>query len=69
MAKALRLRLNELRRVSQMEDLLYITGKWEALKEDRAGQWSGRLTKNWRIIAAPEDRTISVCIIEIVDYH
>lgn len=36
-AKALRLRLDELRRVTELGDLLFIAGKWEELKGDRVG--------------------------------
>lgn len=69
-AKALKLRLDELRRVDELDDLLFIAGKWESLKADRAGQWSGRLTGNWRIIIEPVGATITVVLVrEIVDYH
>ncbi|BCN54850.1 type II toxin-antitoxin system RelE/ParE family toxin [Prescottella equi] len=69
MAKTLRLRLDELRRAEEMGDLLFFAGKWEELKGDRAGQWSGRLTANWRLIVRPEDGTITVLVVEITDYH
>lgn len=69
MAKALKLRLDDLRRAAEMSDLLYFAGRWEELTGDRAGQWSGRLTANWRIIAQPDDGSITVSIMEIVDYH
>lgn len=69
-AKALRLRLDELRRVAEMGDLLFLAGKWEELHGDRAGQWSGRLTANWRLIVHPDGDVITVVIVrEIVDYH
>lgn len=69
-AKALKLRLDELRRVSELGDLLFIAGKWEELKGDRAGQWSGRLTANWRLIVEPDGTIITVVLVrEIVDYH
>ena len=69
-AKALKLRLDELRRVSKLDDLFFIAGKWEELKGDRAGQWSGRLTANWRLIVEPEGTIIAVVLVrEIVDYH
>lgn len=68
-SKALRLRLNELRRAATMDDLLYFAGRWEELTGDRSGQWSGRLTANWRLIAQPDEGTITVLVVEIVDYH
>lgn len=68
-AKALRLRLDELRRAAEMGDLLFFSGRWEELVGDRAGQWSGRLTANWRLIVSPDDGTITVLVVEIIDYH
>lgn len=69
-AKKLKLRIAELRTATDMTDLLLMAGKWEELKGDRAGQWSGRLTANWRIIAQPDGPgQITVMVVEIVDYH
>jgi toxin HigB-1 len=69
-AKKLKLRLAELTYVDEMADLLEGPGRWEELKGDRAGQWSARLTANWRLIVEPEQRdVITVIIVEIVDYH
>lgn len=68
-AKSLRLRLLELRRASEPGDLLLGAGNWEELTQDRQGQWSARLTKNWRLIVEPEGNDVIVWIIEIVDYH
>lgn len=68
-AKSLRLRLMELRRASEMTDLLLGAGHWEELKQDRQGQWSARLTKNWRLIVKPEDNNVTVWVVEITDYH
>jgi proteic killer suppression protein len=45
-AKALKLRIAELRRVAEFADLLLGTGRWEQLTGDRSGQWSARLTAN-----------------------
>ncbi len=68
-AKTLQRRIKELEFVQTMEDLLHGTGKWEQLKADRAGQWSARLSANWRLIVAPDGDNIAVLIVEIVDYH
>jgi proteic killer suppression protein len=69
-AKKLKLRLAELTYVDEMADLLAGPGRWEELTGDRAGQWSARLTSNWRLIVQPEQRdVITVIIVEIVDYH
>lgn len=69
-AKKLQLRITELIRVEEMADLLVGTGKWEQLKGDRSGQWSARLTANWRLIVQPEEGDrVAVLVVEIVDYH
>lgn len=70
-AKALKLRITELVRVDAMSDLLLGTGRWEELRADRAGQWSARLTGNWRLIVEPDSEhdEVVVLIVEIVDYH
>lgn len=70
MAKALRLRIAELLRVEEMADLLLGTGRWEELTADRAGQWSARLTGNWRLIVEPDGTdSVVVLVVEITDYH
>lgn len=68
-AKTLQRRIKELEYVQAMDDLLRGTGKWEQLKADRAGQWSARLSANWRLIVEPDGDDASVLILEIVDYH
>ncbi|WP_193509050.1 type II toxin-antitoxin system RelE/ParE family toxin [Cryobacterium sp. BB736] len=69
-AKALKLRIAELRYATEMQDLLLGTGRWEQLSGDRSGQWSARLTGNWRLIVQPDERDAhTVIVIEIVDYH
>lgn len=69
-AKKLRLRIAELLYVEEMADLLEGPGRWEVLRADRAGQWSARLTGNWRLIVQPDqvDEAI-VLVVEIIDYH
>lgn len=68
-AKKLRLRLAELRRASELADLLLGAGNWEELKQDRQGQWSAHLTRNWRLIVEPDGNNVTVKVIEITDYH
>jgi len=80
-AKALRLRIKELHHVERMSDLLAGVGRWEELAGDRSGQWSARLTANWRLIVEPDDTNsvkvtvveesdeTTVTVIKIVDYH
>ncbi|MBS1674437.1 MAG: type II toxin-antitoxin system RelE/ParE family toxin [Actinobacteria bacterium] len=68
--KTLKLRIAELRRALQMDDLLLGTGRWEQMTGDRAGEWSARLTANWRLIVTPVDREIvTVLVLKIEDYH
>lgn len=70
LSKALKLRIAELRRAVEIDDLLLGTGRWEQLAGDRAGQWSARLTANWRLIVSLVDReVVTVLVVEIVDYH
>lgn len=69
-AKALMLRLSELRYAAEMADLWLGTGRWEELTGDRSGQWSARLSANWRLIVEPQaEDTAAVLVIEVADYH
>jgi proteic killer suppression protein len=69
-AKALKLRVAELQRVREFADLLAGTGRWESLTGDRSGQWSARLTANYRLIVEEERDGVAIAIIvEITDYH
>lgn len=69
-AKKLKLRMAELTYIEAMADLLGGPGRWEELKADRAGQWSARLTGNWRLIVQPEEGDeVTVLVVEIIDYH
>ena len=68
--KRLRLRIAELYNAESFDDLLQGTGRWETLSGDRVGQWSARLTANWRLIVTDEGGTpVVACVIEIIDYH
>ena len=69
-AKRLRLRIAELYNAESFDDLLQGTGRWECLSGDRIGQWSARLTTNWRLIVTDEGGTpVVACVIKIIDYH
>jgi toxin HigB-1 len=69
-AKALKLRVAELQRVREFPDLLVGTGRWEPLTADRAGQWSARLTANYRLIVEEEREGVAIAlVVEITDYH
>lgn len=69
-AKRLQLRIAELYNVDSFADLLLVTGRWEQLTADRAGQWSARLSRNWRLIVVDEGGSpVVACVVEITDYH
>jgi proteic killer suppression protein len=69
-AKALKLRVAELQRVRECADLLAGTGRWEPLTADRSGQWSARLTANYRLIVEEgRDGVAIALLVEITDYH
>jgi len=69
-AKKLKLRIAELTYVGEMRDLLEGSGRWKELKADRVGQWSARLTGNWRLIVQPDEGDgVTDLVVEIIDYH
>jgi toxin HigB-1 len=69
-AKALKPRVAELQRVREFPDLLVGTGRWEPLTADRSGQWSARLTANYRLIVGEERDGVAIAlVVEITDYH
>jgi proteic killer suppression protein len=59
----------ELRAAEAIDDLLAAPGRWERLAANRVGQWSGRVSANWRIIVEPVLDGNAVIVLEIVDYH
>lgn len=68
--KGLKLRITELCNVESFADLRRGTGRWEQLTGDRIGQWSARLSANWRLIVTDEGGTPVVArVIEVSDYH
>jgi proteic killer suppression protein len=69
-AKTLRRRIAELRAASTLDDLLLGVGKWERLHGDRAGQWSSRLSANWRLIVEQTaDDGTAARVVGLEDYH
>ena len=82
-AKKLRARLDDIDAAASMEDMRNLPAKWEELKNDRAGQFSARLTGGLRLIVKPSRhppplkpdggldwRAIDgVTVIEVVNYH
>lgn len=69
-AKKLELRIAQLRHVESFDDLRLGPGKWEQLTGGRRGQWSARLTPNWRLIVKDLGGNPVVAeVFEVVDYH
>jgi len=75
-ARKLPLRIKALEAAPTLADLVSQDplGYWHELTADRAGAWSGRLTPNQRIIIEPTGETpglesVTVTVIELVDYH
>ncbi len=82
-AKVIGRRLDDLSALPNLSEASGLPGQFEALKEDRTGQFSLRLSANWRLIFEPandpiptlEDggidltRVTAIRIVEIVDYH
>ena len=71
-------RHNALEVAESLEDLARIdpSGRWHRLSGNRDGQWSGRLTGNYRIIVEPVPGGMRVVAVEqavkvlsIEDYH
>ncbi|ORM27797.1 type II toxin-antitoxin system RelE/ParE family toxin [Williamsia sp. 1135] len=49
-------------------------GRWHQLTGDRAGEWGGDLSQNYRLVIRPEGDceqwdAVTVTVIEIDDYH
>lgn len=82
-AKKLRHRLDDLDAAQSMEDMLGLPGRWEELKNDRAGQFSARLHGGLRLIVKPQKQPPpskpdgglnwpaidSIYIVEMADHH
>lgn len=62
------MRLNQLHAATRLEDLrLPPSNRLEALSGDRAGQWSIRINRQWRLCFRFEGN--HAFDVEIVDYH
>lgn len=62
------LKLRQIHRAIKVSDLAVPPGnRLEALKGDRAGQWSIRINEQWRICFSWKDG--DAYDVEIVDYH
>jgi proteic killer suppression protein len=65
-----RLKLDRLEAAVSLNDLASLPGnRFEALKGDRAGQYSIRINEQWRICFEWPDGFSGPTNVEIVDYH
>jgi plasmid maintenance system killer protein len=83
LAKVIGRRLDDLSALTNLEEAFGLPGRFEALSGDRAGQFSIRLSGNWRLILEPANEPLptrddgginpakvtAIRILEIVDYH
>jgi proteic killer suppression protein len=69
-ARQAELRLDRLEAATGLADLAALPGnRLEALKGDRAGQFSIRINDQWRICFSWPDGSPGPVNVEIVDYH
>lgn len=75
-ADKLKLRVNAIREAKNFGDLQRIDplGKWHELNANLAGTWSGRLSRNWRLLVRPEgegspEERNEATILDLDDYH
>ena len=69
-ARQAELRLDRLDAAADLRDLAALPGnRLEALKGDRAGQYSIRINDQWRICFEWPERSPGPTNVEIVDYH
>lgn len=68
--RSARLKLDRLEAASTLMDLAALPGnRFEALAGDRKGQYSIRISDQWRICFEWLDRSPGPSSVEIVDYH
>ena len=64
------MKLDQLDAAESLKDLAVLPGnRFEALKDDRKGQYSIRINDQWRICFEWPDRSPGPANVEIVDYH
>lgn len=82
-AQLYKLRLDDLRAATTLEDVRHLPGRYHELKEDRKGQWACDLDHPYRLIFEPHESPVptnesgqtlwieikGVEILEITDYH
>jgi proteic killer suppression protein len=68
--RSARLKLDRLEAAVSLQDLAALPGnRFEALKENRKGQYSIRINDKWRICFGWEEAGPGPTNVEIVDYH
>ena len=69
-ARQAEVRLDRLDAAASLKDLAALPGnRLEALKGDRAGQYSIRINDQWRVCFEWPERSPGPTNVEIVDYH
>ena len=82
-AKKIKIRLDDLRDVNNLEETRHLPGKYHELTADRKGQWACHLDGSVRLVFVPHEDPIptgadgkyrwieilGVEVIEVVDYH
>jgi proteic killer suppression protein len=68
--RSARLKLDRIEAATSLRDLAALLGnRFEALLGDREGQYSIRVSDQWRIFFEWDDRSPGPSDVEIVDYH
>lgn len=68
--RAARLKLNRLQAAPALADVAALPGnRFEALRGDRAGQFSLRINDQWRLCFGWDEDAHGFTDVEIVDYH
>ena len=68
--RAARLKLDRLEAAASLRDLAALPGnRFEALRDDRKGQYSVRINDQWRICFEWPSGAPGLSSVEIVDYH
>lgn len=69
-ARQAEMRLDRLEAATSLADLAALPGnRLEALRGDRAGQFSIRINDQWRLCFSSPDGSAGPVDVEIVDYH
>ena len=68
-AKRLRIILNRLNLMENIQDMNFPSARLHQLKGDLNGLWSVTVQANWRITFEYDEKTADVYIVDYQDYH